>query len=131
MVMQIPISSVPSQSFPVTIDNNLFVIGIRYTSGVMSVSISINGVDVIDNIRAVAGSPLIPSQYQENGNFMFLTQNFQLPIYTQFNVSQSLIYLSPSELAAYRTPPSFPITASDFNPIAGLPLRFQPVGYAS
>ena len=131
MVMQVPISAVPNQSFSITLDNNLFVIGIVYTNGVMSVSISINGVDTIDNIRAVAGSPIIPSQYLENGNFMFLTQNFQLPIYTQFNVTQSLIYLSAAELVAYRTPPASPITAADFNPIAGLPLRFQPVGYAT
>lgn len=131
MVTQVPISAVPNQSFTITLDNNLFDITIRYTNGVMAMSLTINGIDTIDNIRVVAGSPVIPSQYQEVGNFLFLTQNFQLPIYTQFNVTQSLIYASASELATYRAIPTSPITAADFNSIAGLPLRFQPVGYAT
>jgi len=131
MVTQVPISAVPNQSFTITLDNNLFDITIRYTNGVMAISLTINGVDTIDNIRVVAGSPVIPSQYQEAGNFLFLTQNFQLPIYTQFNITQSLIYASASELATYRVIPTSPITAADFNSIAGLPLRFQPVGYAT
>jgi hypothetical protein len=58
-----------------------------------------------------------------------VTQNFQLPFYTSFNVTQSLIYISAAELAALRAPTSPPVTAASFNPIAALPLRFAPAGY--
>lgn len=97
----------------------------------MSASMVINGIDTIDNIRCVAGAPLLPSQYEEAGNFLFLTANFQLPIYTQFNITQQILYFSAAELAAYRTAPTPPVTAQFFNPIAGLPLRFSPQGYAA
>ena len=129
-MINVPIQNVPNQNFSINLDGNLFKITLKYTNGVMSVSMTINGVDTIDNIRVVAGSPLIPSKYQEAGNFLLLTTNNQLPIYTLFNVSQSLVYFTAAELAAYRTPPTFPVTAAFFNPIANLPLRFFPQGYS-
>jgi len=125
----VPITAVPNQAFSIVLNNNAFDIELRTTNGVISASITINGFDTIDNIRCAAGAPLIPSQYEEAGNFMFLTMNGQLPVYTQFNITQTLVYFTSAELAAYRTPPAPPITASYFNPIAPLPLRFQPVGY--
>lgn len=131
MPQVVPIQAIPNQTFLVTLDGNLFNIAIKYTNGVMSVSMTINGVDVLDNIRAVAGSPLIPSQYQEAGNFLFLTQNFALPDYSQFNITQLLYYFSAAELAVFRVPPTLPIKATDFNPIASLPYRFAPQGYVS
>jgi len=131
MPQNVPIQSIPNQTFSVTLDNNLFDLAIRTTNGVTSVSVTINGVDTIDNIRAVAGSPIIPYQYLEAGNFMFLTANYQLPIYTQFNITQTLDYFTAAELAVFRTPPAFPITAADFNPLGALPLRFSPIGYVA
>lgn len=131
MPQNVPIQAVPSQTFSCTLDNNLFDLAIRYTNGVMAFSATINGVDTIDNIRMMAGSFLIPSQYQESGNFLLLTSNYQLPIYTQFNVSQVLYYFTAAELAAYRVPVKYPITVADFNPLGGLPLRFSPAGYTA
>lgn len=128
--MQVPISAIPNQSFSITLDGNLFEIVLRYTNGVMSASMTINGVDTIDNIRCVAGSPLIPSQYEEAGNLLFLTENYQIPIYSQFNISQKLVYFTESEIAAYRVQPVPPVTAAFFNPIADLPLRFSPKNYS-
>lgn len=127
----VPIQSVPNQNFTVTLDGNLYEMTIRYTNGVMSVSIVLNGNDVIDNIHAAACAPIIPAQYLEDGdgNFMFLTANFQLPNWEQFNITQSLMFFSAAELAAYRAPPVPHVTAAFFNPIAPLPLRFAPQGY--
>lgn len=131
MPQSVPIQAIPNQTFIITLDGNLFDITIKETNGVMSVSMTVNGVATIDNARAVAGSPVIPSQYQEAGNFMFLTSNYELPDYLKFNVTQSLFYFSAAELAVFREEPSLPIKATDFNPIAQLPLRFAPQGYVS
>jgi hypothetical protein len=134
----IPLQSIPNQSFNINLDGNLWDIVIRTTDGldpVTVMSLTINGALVIENLIAAAAAPIIPAQYQENGNFMFLTANNQMPIYSQFNVTQSLFYFSAAELAALRVPavaasPEVPtVTAASFNPIAQLPLRFAPQGY--
>jgi hypothetical protein len=131
VTQQIPIQAVANQAFTVIIDGNTWDFAIKSTNGVMSVSLTLNSVDLIDNTRAVAGMRIIPSQYEEAGNFVFYTQNFALPDYTQFNITQVLVYYSAVELAAIRTLPTPPLTAAYFNPIAALPLRFSPQGYTA
>ena len=129
MPTNVPIQAIPNQSFTIPLDGNTFVITIKTTNGITAVSMTINEVDTIDNLIAAAGTLIIPAQYQEAGNFMFLTANYDLPIYTQFNVTQTLVYFTAAELTTFRTPVSPPITAAYFNPIANLPLRFSPQGY--
>lgn len=128
-MQQIPIQSLPNQSFNMSLDGNQWDITIKSISGATVVSLARNNVDIIDGVRAVAGSFIIPSQYEEAGNFIFVTQSFQLPVYTQFNITQYLVYVSAAELAVFRAPVAAPITAADFNPIAALPQRFSPQGY--
>jgi hypothetical protein len=130
-MMSIPIQAIPNQSFSLILDSNNWNFLLKTAEDTTVVSLTLNGNDIIDSVRAVSGSLIIPSQYEENGNFFFTTANFELPFYTFFNISQSLIYVNASELSAFRTPPSPPITAAYFNPIAALPLRFSPVGYVS
>jgi hypothetical protein len=129
-MMQVPIQATPNQSFSIILDSNNWDFVLKTVEDATAVSLTLNGVDVIDNTRAMAGSLIIPSQYEENGNFFFTTANYQLPFYTSFNVSQSLIYASAAELVAFRTPPALPVTAAFFNPIAALPMRFAPQNYA-
>lgn len=130
-MQQIPIQSIPNQEFSITLDGNIYDITPKTMDNITCVSIVRNGVDIIDNIRCVPFQPVLPAQYQESGNFSFVTGNGDLPYYTQFNVTQQLIYLSADELAALRAPQPPPITAASFNPIAALPLRFAPQGYVS
>lgn len=130
MVTQlIPIQSVANQQFTITLDGNNWNFTIKAAAGVMAVSIIRNGVAIISGARAVAGMRIIPAKYQEAGNFVFYTANFELPDWRQFNISQNLIYYSAAELDAIRRPPPPRITADYFNQIAPLPLRFKPVGY--
>lgn len=125
----VPIESIPSQTLTIVLDNNLYVLGIRQVSGVVAMSVTRNGIDIIDNLIAAAAQPIIPAKYQEAGNFMFLTASNQLPNYTLFNISQSLLYFTAAELATFRTPPTPPVTAAFFDPVGELPLRFSPQGY--
>jgi hypothetical protein len=123
MPQSIGLQAIPNQSFTFNANNNTFGLILKANAGCMGMSISINGVDVADNARCVAWRVIIPSQYQENGNFMFMTQNLQLPWYEQFGLMQTLVYFSPTELSSIR--------ASNllFSPFGNLPLRFQPQGY--
>ncbi len=125
----IPLQAIPNQSFTIVLDNNEWSFTIKITNGIMSVSLLLNNNLIIQNVRTVANEKIIPSIYEESGNFLFLTQNFQLPDYTQFGITQTLVYVNAAELAAFRAAPTLPITAADFNPIAALPLRFAPTGY--
>ena len=125
----IPLEALPNQQFTVVLDSNQWVVTLKTTNGVISVSLTLNNVDIIDNARACANELIIQSQYLESGNFLFLTQNFDLPNYTQFGTTQSLVYLSAADLTALRAAPTLPITAGDFSPTAALPLRFSPQNY--
>lgn len=134
-MLNVPIQSIPNQQFSISLENNTYEIAIKITNSQMSMSIVRNSVTIVDNARCVAGAPIIPSIYEEDGNFIFFTQGQQLPNYLSFNNTQSLTYLTTTELAAYRTPPvaSSPrvptVTASFFNSLGALPLRFAPQGY--
>lgn len=128
--MQIPLQQIPNQSFSILLDGNQWNMILKTVQDTTVVSMTLNGTDILDSARAAAGGFIIPSLYQEAGNFFFVTQNFELPYYTQFTVTQAFVYISAVELAALRVgEPKSKITSADFNPIAALPLRFSPQGY--
>lgn len=128
-MQSIPLKALPNQAFSVTLDDNQWDFVIKSTNGTVSISLTRNAELILSNARAVGNTKIIPSEYEEAGNFMIVVQNFELPNYTKFDVTQTLIYGSAAELAALRLPPSVPITAAFFNPDAALPLRFAPQGY--
>lgn len=128
-MQRIPLQVIANQQFSIVLDNNQWDFTIKTTNGITSISLIRNGVSIVENARAVAGALILQSQYEEAGNFFFVTQSFQLPEYAQFGITQYLIYVTASELATFRAPITPPITAVSFNPIAALPLRFSPQGY--
>lgn len=126
----VPIQPIPNQEFSVPLDNNQWDIALKSANGIIAVTLTLNGTEIISGMRAVAGSPIITCQYQESGNFNLITQNGEIPDYTQFGTTQYLVYSSADELASLRAEPSFPLTAENyFNSLGGLPLRFSPQGY--
>lgn len=128
-MQNIPIQALPNQTLSVPLDNNQWDISIKTTNGTVSVTLVLNGIVIIENLRAVAGTRIIPDKYQESGNFAIITQNFQIPDYTQFGNTQTLVYISAAELSALRVPLGEPITPEEFDPNGALPLRYKPVGY--
>lgn len=129
-MQNIPTQTIPNQEFSIVLDDNQWDITLKTTNGAVAVTLALNQVTVIENLRAVANTRIIPSEYEEAGNFAITTLNQAVPDYTQFGVTQNLIYISEAELEALRTPSSSPIiTASDFDPLGALPLRFAPAGY--
>jgi|ERR1039458_1498764 hypothetical protein len=95
------LSNVPNQKFSTTLDKNRYVISIYQTSTCMSCDISCNEIQLVSGYRIVTGAFLIPFYMQGvNGNFILITQNDNLPDYTQFNTTQILMYLTAEEIAA-------------------------------
>lgn len=98
----ISLQAIPNQSLSIRLDNNIYDIVIKEANGIMGVSITRDNILLNANIRAVSGSPIIPYKYQyiKYGNFVFLTNNEEYPYYTQFGITQSLIYINAQELEA-------------------------------
>jgi len=101
-MIEVGIAAVPNQTFSVQIDDRTYAISLREANGVMCASITRDGVAVVTNMRLTAGTPVLPYRYQEEGNFVMLTENESLPYYDQFGVTQFLVYLSASELTTLR-----------------------------
>lgn len=128
----IPIQAIPSQTFSYTDpDGNQWNIGIRNVGMQMAFSFSRNGTILIQNVCAVAGYRIVPYDYLEDGNFILITQNYQVPDYTQFGTTQSLVFLTEEEIIAFRASIRnlSRITVDSFDPNGGVPLRFSPQGY--
>ncbi len=101
-MIQIPLSPVPNQSFSIRATDHNYELTIKAAKGIMAVTIVRDNIILLSNIRAVAQFPLIPYRYLESGNFLILTQNDDLPDYTKFGDSQTLIYANQDELEALR-----------------------------
>lgn len=101
-MIDIALSAVANQSFFVQLDERAYAISIHTADDVLTASISRDDVTLITGARIAPGTPLLPYRYQESGNFVLLTQDDDMPEYSQLGVTQFLVYLSPSELASLR-----------------------------
>lgn len=101
-MIDVGIAALANQSLSIQLDERFYEIELREANGVMSASITRDGVVLISNVRVTAGTPLLPYRYQESGNFIMTTDGEAIPYWDQFGVTQFLVYLSADELAAYR-----------------------------
>ncbi len=103
-MQQIPLQAIPRQTFNTTLDGIQFKVTLVAIENMMYATILANNVAIISGSRCCAGYGLIPYRYLEGlgGNFAFATNNFELPWWEQFGVTQQLIYASPEELANVR-----------------------------
>lgn len=96
MTQQIPLAQLPRQEFSIRLDNHRYTFRIiDVGTGTMGVTITRDDVTLLDNVRAVAGRPLIPYDYlTEFGNFAFATanDNQRLPWWEDFDITCRLIY---------------------------------------
>lgn len=95
------LANVPSQSFSTTLDNDRYEIAIYQAAGCMACDINRNEVVIVSGFRITGGEFIIPFAYQgTSGNFILVTQNFDLPDYTLFGTSQTFTYMTAAEIAA-------------------------------
>lgn len=96
----IDIDPIPNQEFSVTVDGNRWDFVIKEAVSSMICDLSLNDEVILSGARIVAGTPIIPYEYlRRKGNFIILTENDELPYWTQFGVNQQLIYASAEELS--------------------------------
>jgi len=101
-MQEIALSNIPNQSLSVRLEDAQYDITLKACDGVMGVTIVRDNEVLISNVRAVCGVGLLPYRYLEEGNFFIDTLDDELPDYTKFGISQSLIYVTQAELAAIR-----------------------------
>jgi hypothetical protein len=101
-MLNIPLQAIPNQSFSIQIDGNTYDLRIHDCGNVMTVTVSINNVIVVQGFRAVPGSFILPFRYLENGNFLIETLNDEYPDWRRFGLDQFMIFASQAELNAIR-----------------------------
>jgi len=94
----IPLATAPQQSLSVRLDDSRLVLTLKKVKGCMVADLERDGEYVIRGTRVLAGEPIIPYAYLEEGNFLLQTINDELPDWTQFGVSQTLLYLTVAEV---------------------------------
>ena len=99
----IPLSNVPNQSFSIVLDGNQYDIWLYVANNVTAIDLVRNNEDILLGHRIPANSLVIPYRYLEDGNFVFVTENADYPIYTEFGITQFMFYLSQQELIDLRT----------------------------
>lgn len=110
-MLEINLNNNPNQSFSIQLETHQYDFLVKSINpnnvngaGVMAVSIARDSVQIVSNTRAMPLFPLIPYRYLEQGqgNFFFITLMNSYPDYNQFGITQSLLYLSETELEALR-----------------------------
>lgn len=96
----IPLTAEPNQEFTVRLSDRRFTLRLKEANGVMVADVTIDDLVKLEGTRVLAGEPIIPYAYLEAGNFMVLTDNDALPDYREFGTTQTLVYLTPEEIAA-------------------------------
>ena len=99
---EIPLNLVEKQSLSVLIDNILFELSFKLCNNIMAATIIRNGETIVENRRVVAGVGIIPEGDREEGNFIILTNNDDLPYFEQFASTHVLVYANEKEIIDIR-----------------------------
>lgn len=101
-IMSLALKPIANQEFTATLNGNNYVVRFKTCGNVTVATAARNGVTLVTDSICVAGFPILPYQYLEDGNFLFYTQDGDLPDYTQFGVTQQLLYAPQSVLEVLR-----------------------------
>lgn len=104
MSQVVPITATPNQSLSIQVDDVRYSIRLRDIGSMMALDLSIDDVVILQGLRVVANSPLIPYEYLEGdgGNFLFITELGDLPHWDQFESTQTLLYVTATEIESAR-----------------------------
>lgn len=94
----LPLERTPNQRFGIRLDGSRYEIWLKKAVQAMCVTITRDEVTLVSGARCVAGTPLVPYAYLAEGNFIFLTENDELPDWELFGRTQTLVYVSAAEL---------------------------------
>lgn len=98
----IPLSALPNQNFTVTLGDDAYNFTLNTCVNITTITLFRNQTLILSGERVPPLTPIIPYEYLESGNFIFVTKNEEYPIYSEFGVSQFLMYVTQDELTAFR-----------------------------
>lgn len=103
-MLHIPLQPIPNQRLSVRLEGVLFSLTLKAARTMLAITIIRNGVTVVQGVRCLPGTALIPRRYQEGeaGNFYFLTDGNSYPDYTRLGSKDRLFYLAKEELEVLR-----------------------------
>ncbi|EPO2591127.1 hypothetical protein ACT8MX_003278 [Escherichia albertii] len=101
-MIKIPLNSEPNQSLSILLDGIDHKLTIKEAGGLMMITIERDGKTILSNTRLLTDTLIIPYQYCEAGNFIFLTENDEVPYYTRFD-RQTLLYVTAAGMEAARS----------------------------
>ena len=101
MTQLIEIQPIANQTLSIDLDDERWELTLKSTGSAGLADISRGGVLLLQGIRVVAGTPIIPYSYIQSGNFVITTDNGEIPNYQRFGVNQFLIFASRAELVAF------------------------------
>lgn len=100
-IQTLALASVPNQTFTAVLDGDRYEIAIYVVGSTMAVDVTRNEIAIVTGMRIVGTQFFIPyiAYYGgQHGNFLLQTVNDDLPDYTQFGMSQTLVYMSFSDI---------------------------------
>lgn len=100
-MIEIALQQTPNQSFSLDVDGLTFDITLK-TATYTVADVYIGNELIISGTRVMPYRPIVPYEYllQEAGNFFFITEDGEYPMYDQFGTTQSLVYLTADEVGA-------------------------------
>lgn len=98
----VPVDVLPNQTLEIVFDTQRYRLRLHEINGNMAIDVVLNNVDIVRGMIVPASALLIQYRYLRGagGDFAFITQDDQLPYYTEFGKTQFLVYYEPTELAA-------------------------------
>jgi hypothetical protein len=102
-MIAVPLQPVANQSFTVTLGGSRYAFALKESNGIMCADVVRDEVELLHGHRLVASAPMLPYRFlQDRGNFVLLTENDELPYYTQFGYTQQLVYLTADEVGTLK-----------------------------
>lgn len=108
-MIQIPLAAIANQSLSINLEGVQYDINVHACrdnnipgTGIVAFDIIRDSVPIVTGIRAIAGFPILPAKYLEDGNFIVVTANEEYPDWRQFGVTQNLVFVSQTELDTLR-----------------------------
>ncbi len=112
-MLQVSLQAIPNQSLSVRLDDSIYDLRIHALNSftqdglvippIMVMDITRDNVTILQGQRLVAGFPVIPYGYLEDGNFVMITEDDEYPDYNKFGVDQYLMFATSAELAEIRS----------------------------
>lgn len=99
-MIQLSLQATANQNFTATLDGSTYDITLKTCDNATTATITRNGETLASNTLCVAATPLLPYKFQQDGNFIFLTANDDLPYYQEFGVTQFLFFATQAEIEA-------------------------------